>query len=153
MADDVAAMWNEHRGPFTEWLGLVFDLVTPERITAHLDVTPALHQPFGLVHGGVYASIVETLGSIAATVVAQQSGKVVVGVSNATDFLRPVRDGRIEAVATPLHTGRLQHLWLVEMFRQDGKLAARGQLRGQLIDPDRDLAGQSARDVIGGDGT
>ena len=64
-------------------------------------------------------------------------GKVCVGVNNTTDFLRPTRTGRLTGVATPLHVGRLQHLWEVEITRDDDKVAARGQVRLQVLDADR----------------
>ncbi len=64
-------------------------------------------------------------------------GKIVVGVSNTTDFLRPTREGRLDGTATPVHVGRLQHLWQVEVTRDDDKLAARGQVRLQVLDADR----------------
>ncbi len=143
MSADIADRFNRNLGPFAKAMGIVFDEVTPDRLTGHVDVTPELHQPFGLVHGGVYCSIVESFGSMAASIAAARDGKVVVGVSNTTDFIRPIRTGRIDVVATPIHRGRLQQQWLVEMFRDDGKLAARGHLRGQVLDTDRELAGQT----------
>ena len=57
----------------------------------------------------------------------------VVGVANATDFLRPHRAGRVRATGTPVHTGRTQQIWLVEIENDDGKLIARGQLRVQNL--------------------
>ncbi len=137
----LTAIMNQNLGPFDEWLGTVFDEVSPDRVTGHIVVRPDLHQPYGIVHGGVYASLVETFGSVAATVAVGDHGKRVVGVANQTDFLRPVREGRVDIVCTPLHRGRLQHLWQVELTREDGKPAARGQLRCQVIDADRKLAG------------
>lgn len=118
-------------------LGLTLDLLSPERVEGHLVAGPQHHQPYGIVHGGVYCSMVETLASIGAAMRVLADGKVCVGVSNTTDFLRATRDGRLDAVATPLHVGRLQHLWQVEVARADGKLAARGQVRLQVLDADR----------------
>ncbi|HZQ30373.1 MAG TPA: PaaI family thioesterase, partial [Mycobacterium sp.] len=60
----------------------------------------------------------------------------VVGVSNHTDFLRSARDGRLTAVGTPIHRGRLQQLWLVEITDEQGRLVARGQVRLQNLPPD-----------------
>ena len=91
-------------GGFVELLGLRFDEVTPDRVVLSWDVTPALHQPYGIVHGGVYASAVETAASIAAAAWLGERGQVV-GVSNSTDFLRAVRDGSLRAVAEPVHRG------------------------------------------------
>ena len=137
---DADLLQSAHLGAdgWTESLGLVYDLFSPERVEAHLDVTPDHHQPYGIVHGGVYCTIVETVGSISAAVNVMADGNVVVGVSNTTDFLRPVREGRIDVVATPVQRGRLQHLWEVRMTRgSDGKDVARGQLRLQVLPAER----------------
>ena len=131
--------WEEVPGaPWVdEALGLRFDLLSPDRVEAHVMVGPQHHQPYGIVHGGVYCSMVETLASVAAAMRVLREGSIVVGVSNTTDFLRATREGRLGAVATPVHVGRLQHLWQVEVARDDGKLAARGQVRLQVLDADR----------------
>ncbi len=121
-------------GGFADALGMVFDEVQPDRLVGHIDIGPQHHQPFGLVHGGVWCSIVEAFGSVGGGINVHADGKTVVGVTNTTDFLRPVRDGRIDIVATPIQRGRQQHLWQVEMARADGKLVARGQVRLQVID-------------------
>jgi len=126
-------------GGFVELLGLRFDEVTPDRVAISWDVTPALHQPYGIVHGGVYASVVETAASIAAAAWLGERGQVV-GVNNSTDFLRAVREGTLHAVAEPVHRGRLQQLWLVEIRDESERLVARGQVRLQNI-PDADRLG------------
>lgn len=127
--------------PHAPWvddaMGLVLDLISPDRVEGHLEAGSQHHQPYGIVHGGVYCSMVETLASIAAAMRVLADGKVCVGVSNTTDFLRATSEGRLTGVATPLHTGRLQHLWQVEITRDDGKVAARGQVRLQVLDADR----------------
>jgi uncharacterized protein (TIGR00369 family) len=124
-------------GGFVELLGLRFDEVTPDRVAMSWDVTPALHQPYGIVHGGVYTSVVETAASIAAAEWLGERGHVV-GVTNSTDFLRAVREGSLHAVAQPVHRGRLQQLWLVEIRDESERLVARGQVRLQNItDADR----------------
>jgi 1,4-dihydroxy-2-naphthoyl-CoA hydrolase len=125
-------------GGFVEAIGLEFDEVEEGRVTAHLECGPRHHQPYGIVHGGVYATIVETLASVSAAISVMADGKVVVGVSNSTDFLRAHRTGRIDAVAEPIHRGRLQHVWQVRITRaSDGKLVARGQVRLQVLDPEQ----------------
>ena len=126
-------------GGFVELLGLRLDEVTPDRVAISWDVTPALHQPYGIVHGGVYASVVETAASIAAAAWLGERGQVV-GVNNSTDFLRAVREGTLQAVAEPVHRGRLQQLWLVEIRDESERLVARGQVRLQNI-PDADRLG------------
>ena len=94
-----------------------------------------MHQPYGIVHGGVHAAIIETLASLGAAAWFEQGQ--VVGVSNQTDFLRAVREGRLQAVATPIHRGRLQQLWQVEIRDGTERLVARGQVRLQNLPANR----------------
>ena len=74
-------------------LGLRFDELTRERVTGWLDTGAAHHQPWGLVHGGVYAAVVETAATTGAYLCVRERGQLAVGVSNTTDFLRPHREG------------------------------------------------------------
>lgn len=122
--------------PFDKELGLEFTEISPDRTRAHLDVVPKLLQPMGIVHGGVYCAIVESLASVAAyTWMAAQGGEgSVVGVNNNTDFLRPMTAGRLDVVAEPIQQGRTLQLWLVTLTRSDdGKVVARGQVRLQNV--------------------
>lgn len=120
---------------FERLIGLELVDVTADRVAGQLEVADHHKQPYGIVHGGVYCSMVETLCSIGAALWALEKGvPAVVGVSNTTDFLRSVREGRIEAVAEPVHRGRSQQLWQVVITRaDDGKPVARGQVRLQNI--------------------
>jgi 1,4-dihydroxy-2-naphthoyl-CoA hydrolase len=116
-------------------LGLIVDELTPDRIVGHVDLDARHHQPFGIVHGGVYCSIVETLGSIAGSRNVPE-GKAVVGVNNNTHFLASMSEGRVIGVGTPISRGRTQQLWSIEIRREsDGRLMATGQLRLQAIEP------------------
>lgn len=120
---------------FDSWLGLVFGDVSPDRVTAHLDLETRHCQPYGIVHGGVYCSIVETLASVGAATWAMEQGMVgVVGVHNATDFLRSAREGRVEGEGLPVHRGRTQQLWVVEVrVAGTDRVLARGQVRLQNL--------------------
>ena len=119
-------------GPFVEYLGLAFTEVTRDMVAATWKAGPRLHQPFGIVHGGVYCSVVETLASIGAAVWLGDRGQVV-GVNNNTDFFRAVSEGMLSSVARPLHRGRSQQVWLVETEDEQGRVVARGQVRLQNL--------------------
>lgn len=120
---------------FTGTLGLVLTEVESDRARAWADVGPAQHQETGIVHGGWYATVVETVASLGAYRAVSTRGQTVVGVSNTTEFFRPVRTGRIEVVARPVHQGRTQQVWEVHITRaSDDKLVARGQLRMQNVE-------------------
>ncbi len=123
-------------------IGLRWDRLSRDRGEAHLDPTEDLHQPTGIIHGGVWCSVVESMASVCGTMAVLADGLVCVGAHNATDFLRPHVQGRVLGVATPIQVGRTQQLWLVELSREsDGKAIARGQVRLANIDPSR---GQSS---------
>lgn len=115
-------------GPFAEHIGLRFGEVTGRRVSATWIATASLHQPHGIVHGGVHASVVETLGSIGAAIWFGDRGRCV-GVSNHTDFFRPVSEGEMISVAVPIHQGRTQQVWVVDTHDERGRLISRGQLR------------------------
>jgi len=117
-------------------LGIEIEELSSTKVVAYLDVDERHLQPYGIVHGGVWASVVETVGSHGAAMAAHEiTGQMaVVGISNTTDFLRPQRQGRVRATGTPIHAGRTQQLWLIEIERvSDGKTIARGQLRLQNL--------------------
>jgi 1,4-dihydroxy-2-naphthoyl-CoA hydrolase len=134
--DEVGPVFPVERDGFgSGTLRLRWDTLARDRVTAHLEADARHHQPYGIVHGGVWCSIIESMASIGAALRVASAGKIVVGVSNSTDFIRSHREGRVEAVGTPVHTGRTQQLWLVELTSAaTGKVVARGQVRLQNID-------------------
>jgi uncharacterized protein (TIGR00369 family) len=113
-------------------LGFALDECGPDRVVLSWTVGPEHLQPYGIVHGGVYCSAVEASASVGAAEWFGERGQVV-GVSNHTNFLRAVRAGRLVATATPIHQGRSQQLWQVEVLDADERLVARGEVRLQNL--------------------
>jgi 1,4-dihydroxy-2-naphthoyl-CoA hydrolase len=104
------------------------------RVRATMALDEAHHQPFGRVHGGVYAIAVEGVASAGACAAVADAGMYAVGTNNTTDFLRPVTVAEVEVLAEPIFQGRTQQLWEVSITRLDnGKLIARGRLRLQNL--------------------
>lgn len=122
-------------GPFSDWLGVDLVEATGDRVVMTMAVRTDHHQPYGVVHGGVHATLVEGAASIGGALWWGERGDVV-GVSNHTDFLRPAREGTLTATATPVHRGRLQQLWLVEIADDSGRAVSRGQVRLQNLTPE-----------------
>ena len=87
-------------------------------------VRDELKQPAGLVHGGVYASIAESLASLGTALQVMAEGKMAMGLANSTSFLRPITDGVIHAEATVLHHGRTTWVWDVRICDDTGRLCA-----------------------------
>jgi 1,4-dihydroxy-2-naphthoyl-CoA hydrolase len=120
-------------GAFAKLIGLRIEEASGERVVAVLAVTPELLQPYGQVHGGVYAAAVETTTSVGAHLA--MDGKVlVVGVSNHTDFLRAVRGGELRIEANPLARGRSTQLWEARVTDDRGRLVAHGKVRIMHLD-------------------
>jgi 1,4-dihydroxy-2-naphthoyl-CoA hydrolase len=121
---------------FDHELGLKYLEFGPDGIRAQLDIREQLLQPWGIVHGGVYCSIIESLASISAHLwLSENGGGIVVGVNNNTDFLRAIGSGTVSAVSTPIHRGRLQQLWQVTITDENDRVVARGQVRLQNLEP------------------
>jgi 1,4-dihydroxy-2-naphthoyl-CoA hydrolase len=118
---------------FVAATGLELTEVTGTRVSGHIDVGPQHHTPWGVVHGGVYCTVVESAASVGASTAVTDRGQFSVGVSNQTDFLRPMTAGRLDVVAEPVQQGRTLQMWLVTLNREDGKLVARGQVRLQNV--------------------
>ena len=127
-------------GPFPEldvgWLramAIAVSKASAAEVVLELTVSAVHKQPFGLVHGGVYSGLVETGGSIGAQLAAGRGS--VVGTENHTSFLRPVREGRLRSISTPLHVGRTTQLWQTTVYDQANRAVALGQLRVLCLPP------------------
>ena len=121
-------------GAWLEQLGLVVEELSGTRVRASLDLGPQHLTPWGVIHGGVYTTAIESLASIGASAAVVEQGQFAVGVNNATDFLRSMRAGRVELVAEPIIQGRIQQLWQVTVIRhEDSKPVAQGRVRLQNV--------------------
>jgi 1,4-dihydroxy-2-naphthoyl-CoA hydrolase len=110
----------------------------PTHVSGSIAADQRHHQPWGLVHGGLHTTAIETFATIGAYEAVKDRGQQAVGISNVTDFLRPHVSGRLDVLATAIHQGRTQQLWEVELRRpDDDKLIARGQVRLQNIEAPR----------------
>jgi 1,4-dihydroxy-2-naphthoyl-CoA hydrolase len=132
---------DELSAGFAKVLGIEYTELGADRTVLTCQITPELLQPYGILHGGVHCSLVETAASTAAAIWLGDRGHVV-GVANHTNFLRAVRSGRLTAVATPIHRGRTQQLWQVSISDDAGRELARGEVR---------LANIASPDVLGAD--
>ena len=120
---------------FMELLGIEFDEISSELVSGSVAADERHHQPWGIVHGGLYTSVIETFATTGAFEAVKDRGQQAVGIANATDFFRPHRTGRLNVEAVPVQQGRTQQVWQVEIRRPaDAKLVARGQVRLQNID-------------------
>jgi uncharacterized protein (TIGR00369 family) len=116
-------------------LGFEVDELRADRASGHFEVENRHRQPFGIVHGGVYAAFAEGLCSGATYLQVQDKGKIAVGSSNYTSFLRPVSEGVVTAAARAIHSGRTSWVWECEFRNAEGKPCAISRVTLAVIDP------------------
>lgn len=123
MPDDAQAT-PASDGTLNETLGFEVGDFDEERIAGSFAVADRVRQPFGIVHGGAYSALAETLASVATYMAVHENGEIAVGQSNDTSFLRPVSEGTVHAVGTRRHRGRTSWIWDVEFSDDQGRVCA-----------------------------
>jgi uncharacterized protein (TIGR00369 family) len=122
MADTFAGQIN---GGLAGLLGIEVVELSAAEARARVSVRDELKQPYGLLHGGVYASIAETLASLATVVgLGERGGGLALGMANNTSFLRPITGGTVHGRATRIHAGKTTWIWDVELRDDDERLCA-----------------------------
>ena len=111
-------------GPFAALYGLEVVSASEEQVVGQVAVREQVRQPAGLVHGGVYASLAESLATLATGAAVRGSGRIAVGHSSQTSFLRPITEGTVHATGRPRHRGRSTWVWEFDISDDDGRLCA-----------------------------
>jgi len=124
---------NEADSAFVRAAGFVVDTVTATEVAGHVEVGADHHTSEGIVHGGVYCAAIESAAGVGASAAVSDRGQFAVGVSNVTNFLRPVTAGRLTVTASAVQQGRTLQLWSVRVVREDGRAVADGQVRLQNV--------------------
>jgi 1,4-dihydroxy-2-naphthoyl-CoA hydrolase len=105
-------------------LGIEYLGGTPDRIEGRFEVNDRVRQPFGIVHGGAFAVLAETLCSVGTYEAVASDGMVALGQSNQASFVRPISAGHVHGVATARHRGRTTWVWDCEISDDEGRLCA-----------------------------
>jgi len=124
MATPSAEQLNEHMVGFDRLYGLELVDIADGEVRARVSLREELKQPMGLLHGGVFASIAESMASLATALGVLERDEAAMGLSNSTSFLRPVTEGSVHAHATCLHRGRTTWVWDVRFSDDAGHLCA-----------------------------
>jgi 1,4-dihydroxy-2-naphthoyl-CoA hydrolase len=109
---------------FDRLYGLELVECSDSEVRAQVKVCDELKQPAGLVHGGVFASMAESMASLATAITVLDDGAIAMGLSNSTSFLRPITAGTVHGHATRLHRGRTTWVWDVRFTDDAGHLCA-----------------------------
>jgi uncharacterized protein (TIGR00369 family) len=139
---DVAATINQmHTATWAGATGIRIVSASRDEVVAELEVRPNHLQPHGIIHGGVHATVIETLASIGAAIDATRHGKTVVGLENHTTFLHAARSGTLRATALPLTRGRRSQVWETTIRDAEGKIVATGRVRLLVLEPEVQVGG------------
>ena len=135
---------------FDTWVGVEILSAAADEVVAQLKVGPQHQQPWGIVHGGIYCAMAETVCSVGGQVSLGPSGGFVVGVDNHTSFLKATRDGVLRATARPLAKSKRTQLWEANIVNEAGVLVATGRVRLMVVEQGKLLAGEVATQKVSG---
>jgi uncharacterized protein (TIGR00369 family) len=139
---DSLAFLNEHLGGYNRAMGLRITRASEDEVEAEIAVGEQHLQPYGVVHGGVHAGMIEAACSTGAALFAMKSGQSVVGLENATSFLRAAREGKLVVRAVPVVRGRRSQVWEATVRDEQGRPLAAGRVRLMCLESGEALAGK-----------
>lgn len=139
---DSVAFLNEHLGGYNRAMGLRLTRATADEVEAEIAVGDQHLQPYGIVHGGVHAGMIEAACSTGAAMYAMTRGQSVVGLENSTSFLRAARGGKLVVRAQPVARGRRSQVWEATVRDEQGRLLATGRVRLMCLEEGETLAGK-----------
>lgn len=134
MDQALEAMREMSKGTMGDWMGLDLVEVTPQRVVARMPVVRAVHQPFGLLHGGASVALAETVASIGAWMNVDQATQGAVGLEINANHMRAMRTGTVTAVATPIHVGRTTQVWGIELKDEQERLVCVSRCTLAVVD-------------------
>jgi uncharacterized protein (TIGR00369 family) len=124
MATVDAEQINRAMHGFDQLYGMEILSFSDTEVRAQVTVRDELKQPAGLIHGGVYASMAESMASLATALGVIEQGQQAMGLSNNTSFLRPITEGAVHATATRVHRGRTTWVWDVRFSDDSDRTCA-----------------------------
>jgi len=143
LPENVTEMVNAHVMGFDAAMGMHFVSISEGELVAEMKVGPQHQQPYGLVHGGVYAGLIEAVCSTGAAITVMGEGRNAVGLENTTAFLRATRGGTLTCTATPVHRGRRSHVWEARVTDDAGKALATGRVRLMILEAGAAAGGET----------
>ncbi|MDG1337967.1 MAG: hotdog fold thioesterase [Flavobacteriaceae bacterium] len=122
------------KGTLVSTLGIIFTDVGEHFLEAKMKVTPNLHQPAGVLHGGATAALAETVGSSAAAIFSMKKNQMLRGVELSINHVRGISEGYVYARAVPVHMGRTMQLWKITIIDEDNRDISFAKLTTLTID-------------------
>ncbi|REH54949.1 uncharacterized protein (TIGR00369 family) [Tenacibaculum gallaicum] len=123
-----------NKNTLMETLEIEFVDVGNNFITAKMPVTPKVHQPYGILHGGATAALAESVGSCASAFFLRDSNKIIKGIELSINHVKSKREGYVFATAKAIHKGRTTHLWEVRIVDEDDNLISLCKITNIVLD-------------------
>jgi uncharacterized protein (TIGR00369 family) len=142
---DFAAALNAINSGWDHAMGLHFVRATADEVVAEIEIGPHHRQPYGIVHGGVHAGLIEAATSTGAALAAMAREQSVVGLENHTSFLNAVREGKLQVAARPLMRGRRTQVWEATITDSTARTVASGRVRFLTLEAGAALAGEMVK--------
>ena len=114
-------------------LGIRFVDITDDTLSATMPVDERTHQPYGILHGGASVVLAESLGSIASNLIIDSEKFVGVGLEVNANHLRPVKDGLVTGICSPIHLGAKTHVWEIKIYDKRGKMNCISRLTVAIV--------------------
>ena len=122
------------KGTLVSTLGITFIDVGEYFLEAKMKVTPKLHQPAGVLHGGATAALAETVGSSASAIFSMKKNQMLRGIELSINHVRGISKGYVFAKAVPIHMGRTMHVWKISITDENQKDISFAKLTTLTID-------------------
>ncbi|MEO5911666.1 MAG: hotdog fold thioesterase [Pelobium sp.] len=130
---DVEELNNRPKNHIGALIGIEFTEIGADYIKGIMPVDARTHQPFGILHGGSSVVLAETLGSVASNLVLDPAKQMGVGLEINANHLRPVKDGFVTGVCTPIHIGGKTHVWDIKIYNEKGKMTCISRLTVAVV--------------------
>lgn len=130
-AQDINDKWN---GNMPEFLGIEYTEVGDDYLIARMPVNERTQQPMGILHGGASVVLAETIGSVAANIIAVPQGKICVGLDINANHIKSARDGYVYAKASPIHIVGKTQVWTIEIKNDNDQIVCASRLTMAVLD-------------------
>lgn len=116
-----------------EYLGITYTVATDGYVEATMPVTPKVHQPMGLLHGGATAALIESVGSGASVMYVDLAQQMPVGIAINVSHLASARKGVVTAKGNIIQKGTSIHVWQVDVYGEDQRHLATGRMTNMIV--------------------
>lgn len=127
------------KNSFVDHLGIRFTAFDGKSISGVIDITPFHLQPVGVVHGGVYIALAETIAGAGSSLLIENEEKIALGNTINSQHISSLKSGRITATGTLIHKGTFKHIWDIKITDESGKLISISRVNNSIKELNTEL--------------